>query len=568
MRVLVRVLLTLIGVVILAVGAAAAVFVGPDDTVAVGETEYPGGTAYTAPGLFTAQHVTVTVAAEAADGEVFVGVAHPVDVADVTDGHDAFRITQIELGSLAGAADGGEEPMPDPRGIDYLDSASGTGEQTVSYAVEDLSPQFVVWSPADQAVTTSVWFTVAGTFRLCVAVAAVGLVVLVGGWLLTRRRRRTEDRGQDDVPQGPTDGERTAGEASSTGTPEPPQKEAGVALRRVAATLGAGALVLPLGACAALPEIPEQMATTEVEKVAVTTDDVGALWADYDERNNTAIKAAAAPEYDGSTWKLADTGVLLSGDQYVTTYGKAYSETEEGKKDKDETEPSVITSSGEWVSSPSFTTYPMWAVVHRESVSSADDPAAEDDEPAKFTTAAVVVKEAADAPWKARSLASVPLEYVDELPEVAATPTEEQLAVVDEVVAAMETYFETGKKPELLGDVSGLKFARQQMKEDGDEEWSSEAEWSLSTRLFDDESIHVIPTADALYAVIDQRHTSTLTFPSDHEPYWNPPADAVNMAHENVLAREKATTVLVRIPAEGKADGRGVYLRPVLAGGN
>jgi hypothetical protein len=579
MRLLARILLTTVGVVILAVGACAAWLVGPDDTVVVGETEFTGGTAYTAAGLFTMENLSVVVSAEAQEGEVFVGAAHPVDVTDVVAGHDAFRISQVSIGSLAGAPDAGEEPVPDPRGLDWFDSASGAGEQTLAYPIDGMSPQFLIYSPDGAPVTASIGFTVDGTFLVCVAVAALGALVLIGGWLLTRRRRPAKDRSQADAPAD----EKAAGQADDTaageadvqgrdgagnppsGAPESPRTTAGPSLRRAAVALGAGALILPLGACAALPEIPEQMAPSETTKVAVTADDVDELWADYDERNNAAIKAAGAPDYDAAAWKTADVGVLLAGDEYITTYNRADSRTDEGTKDEEE--PVTLTTAGEWVSSPAFDTYPMWALVHSEVTSSADEDEDEADEgePAKFTYAAVVVKAAADAPWKVRNRLSVPVEYVDELPEVAATPTEEQLATVDEVVDAMDAYFRTGKKPKALGDISGLEFVRSSIAEDGDEDWSKDASWSMRSALFDDSSIHVIPTDDALYAVIDHRHTSRLTFPSRNSPYWNPPADAVNGTSGSVLTRDRASTILVRIPTDGAADGRGGYLRPLIA---
>lgn len=44
------------------------------------------------------------------------------------------------------------------------------------------------------------------------------------------------------------------------------------------------------------------------------------LLADYDKRNNAAIKAANPPTFDTSVWKKADTGPVLESDEYWTRH--------------------------------------------------------------------------------------------------------------------------------------------------------------------------------------------------------------------------------------------------------
>ncbi|MFD6178261.1 MULTISPECIES: hypothetical protein [unclassified Isoptericola] len=564
MRVVGRVLLAVVGGLVLVVGAAAAWVVGPDDTVVAGDTTFSTGTAYTARGLLDVENLAVRVTAEARKGEVFVGVGHPVDVSDVVADHDAFRIFQVNIGSLAGAVDPGEDAMPDPRGIDWFDSVSGAGEQALSYPVDGLAPQFLIYSPDGAPVTASIGFTVPGAFRFLLLVAGAGALLAAASFLLRRRRPRGSG-GADDVVD-PTDAEPASDDAE-----EPRERAAtGTTTRRVAAVVGAGALVLPLGACAVVPTLPAEMPARQERKVALTADDVDALWAGYDKRNNAAIKAAAAPKYDSSRWSTADTGVALEGDLYWTRYNQAASKEEGAKKAKGDVE--RLTTTGEWVSSPSFDSYPMWAVVHGETTSSADekkdakDDTAKEKEP-KFTTASLVVKVAADQPWKVRSGISVPVSEVENFPEAATDPTEAQLAKAQKVAKAMNAYVSTGKKSKLLGDLAGVKALRELYVgriEEGMADDDSPSTWSLDSELFDDESVHVVPADGGAYAVIDQRHTQKVQH-DDAGWHWNPPFDAVNGDAGALLYQQQASTVLVWIPDSGKVKTFPYYTRPVIA---
>lgn len=561
MRVVGRVLLFVVGGLLLVVGAAAAWVVGPDDTVVAGETEF-AGTAYTARGLLDVENLAVEVTAETAEGEVFVGVGHPVDVSDVVAGHDAFRIFQVNVGSLAGAADAGDDEMPDPRGIDWFDSVSGEGEQSLSYPVDGLAPQFLVYAPDGAPVTASIGFTVAGAFTFCLVVAGVGLLLVVGAILLRRRRPRAQSPGQgDDARQ-----DDAADARRDTGAGE--EKAAGMAVRRVAAALGAGALVLPLSACGVVPEIPVQMSDTGATKVALAPDALDELWADYDKRYNAANEAAHAPTFDASKLMSADTGLAAAWDRYKAAWMRSDSRTDDGKKDGAD-KPDAIETTGAWVSAPAFDSYPMWAVVDKVDGTKDDDEKKDDAKGGedKFSTAAVVVKEAADEPWKLRSGFVVPKKDQGKFPEVVGTPTADQVAKVEKIADDMDRYLETGKKPKGIDDVGGLKQLRAGLKEDAEADWSSSADWSLRSEAFDDDSVRIIPAGDVLYAVVDKQVTSNLRFPAANSPFWNPPLDAVNGAVGSTLSSRRAVSSLVRVAADGKVSISPYYSWSVMADG-
>ncbi len=62
-----------------------------------------------------------------------------------------------------------------------------------------------------------------------------------------------------------------------------------------------------------------------------------------------------------------------------------------------------------------------------------------------------------------RSTVGMLSEDVPDLPEVAATATEEQVATAEKVADAMNDYVSTGKKSKLLGDVGDLKELRKSL---------------------------------------------------------------------------------------------------------
>ena len=108
-------MLALLGLVLLLGGAGAAAYVGSDDTVfnrpaALGADGRP---VLTAPDLLAWDGVTVTLRAEAPDG-VFIGTAHPVDVADFVGRSTRVRLEGVTLDGVV-AEDAGRGAPGTPR---------------------------------------------------------------------------------------------------------------------------------------------------------------------------------------------------------------------------------------------------------------------------------------------------------------------------------------------------------------------------------------------------------------------------------------------------------------------
>ena len=126
-------LLALVGLACLLAGAGAAAFVGSDDTVfnrpaALGPDGRP---VLTAPDLLAWDGVTVTLRAQAPDG-VFIGTAHPVDVADYVGGSTRVRLEGVTLDGVV-AEDAGRGAPRHPEDADFWTrEMTGTGPQELA----------------------------------------------------------------------------------------------------------------------------------------------------------------------------------------------------------------------------------------------------------------------------------------------------------------------------------------------------------------------------------------------------------------------------------------------------
>ena len=124
-------MLALLGLVCLLAGAGAAAWVGSDDTVfnrpaALGADGRP---VLTAPDLLAWDGVTVTLRAEAPAG-VFIGTAHPVDVADFVGRSSRVRLEGVTLDGVV-AEDAGRGAPVHPEDVDFWTRAmSGTGPRS------------------------------------------------------------------------------------------------------------------------------------------------------------------------------------------------------------------------------------------------------------------------------------------------------------------------------------------------------------------------------------------------------------------------------------------------------
>jgi hypothetical protein len=321
----------------------------------------------------------VRVSATNAAGEVFVGVANPVDAASYLDGVKRLDISEVTArGEIRGKTVDGKlaAPAVSPQKVDFwLAKASGAGEQSVTVPLRGDALNLVVL-PVGKAgdLSLGLAWQVAGIFRLALVVAVVGLALLVGSMLL---RRRDNTRRKVVAAGVPTAGGSPSGLATSEAGRSTP----------VALLGSAVAAALVLAGCVSLPQ------QVPVDDVAPTTTgftarDAASVLKDYDARSNAAIKAATT-KYDTKAWANADTGVALAGDQFQTALAKALATREK---------PAVITHTPMAVYTPSFDRYPVWSMVVTKVTNSLDSK----DEAAKAKAArqlCLMVRASPSSPW-------------------------------------------------------------------------------------------------------------------------------------------------------------------------
>ena len=235
MRGSLRVMLLCLGLLMVAAGTAIALFVGPDDTLQIGEKQVPeraaGVAVRTHPGITDFVNIDMLVRAKA-DGGVFLGTSHRVDTESLLVGKRYFEITRMALGDVGGVYTEGapratRKALRPARLVGWLDSDTD-GEQAELLVPLDGEPIDIIAVPdrGNARVTISIGAHVTGLFFSQVAVALTGVVMVglsfaVGWWLRRKESARpesTEDDDEDDE-DGP-DGGRTGG-ASDAERPWP-----------------------------------------------------------------------------------------------------------------------------------------------------------------------------------------------------------------------------------------------------------------------------------------------------------------------------------------------------------
>ena len=259
---------SVLGAVLLVVGLAAAVLVGPSSTYSASRTLQPGGPAVVlTSGVVGAVGPEVTVTAHRLDdGSLFLGRALSQDVTDLTGGSPSVVVRGVHaLHGLVTAKHAGTASLPTVQGSDiWRDSSVGGGTRSLAWR-PGAERQSVLIASTDGTTLPAVKVTVSwhrsGWFPVAVLLVLLGLGLLVaglhrltgGGHLLRRSVRRVSrrmaripvparrlGRRPDDAPvsDGPpvSDGTRVSGRGRISGA---------------RALVGAGLVVALLSGCSA-----------------------------------------------------------------------------------------------------------------------------------------------------------------------------------------------------------------------------------------------------------------------------------------------------------------------------
>ncbi|AYY12238.1 hypothetical protein EF847_05470 [Actinobacteria bacterium YIM 96077] len=442
MRRFLGILLIVLGLPVLIAGGAAAVYVGPDDTIDVLDEQVSADSAVVATdtSAITLTGPTLYVSADTGTGETFVGAAHPVHVDSYLDGVALTEITDATWrGDFSTTTAGGDLDAPEtaPAQLDWWRASSaGAGEQQLGVELTD-EPFRLVIAGADLEPLTGVDVRVGaeidGLFIVTVVAAALGILLVVGGILLLRRRKPASAPRDDhhDTEPGDVDEETDITEPTPL---RPSSTRRPGTVQRTAVIVGIGAFAL--AGCAELPGEADHEAHTTV--AAVTPEAAAAFFEHYTEVNNEANA-----EQDAELIASVETGPLLTSSQMGYEVQQA--------QDGDPIEPFTVEPS--LIAAPEFDSYPMWFFA-------ASEP--EGDAGGSYH---LVTREDAASPWKAALSTYPPAEADVPLPETddgVATIADDSTAEQGmEVLDALVTYAEDGEEPDGIdladaGGVNGL----------------------------------------------------------------------------------------------------------------
>ncbi|HEU0042768.1 MAG TPA: hypothetical protein VFQ15_10490, partial [Jiangellaceae bacterium] len=538
------VLLALIGIPVLLVGAAAAVYVGPDDTVDLLDefttTDAPVISAGTT--LWPVAGPTLHVTADGGDAETFIGLAHPVHLDSYLADIPQLRISDVNLrGKLTTDAVAGEPdalPAVPPAGLDWWqEQAVGTGEQTISFELTE-TPADIVIMRAEPAVPVDVVLSVAGEVRglfvTAVAVAALGLFVIIGGLLLRRsgsrrrRRRRAARRSADPLVD------------DDDAPPDDPGRAMTARVVRVVG--GAGVAALALSGCA---QLPQRIDTADPPDplVSATQQQAEQFLAEYTEVRNTAL-AAQDPEQ----LSTVESGTLLASSQFSIAAQVAH----------DEPPPEPSTVAADELVAPQLASYPMWFIA-------ADAP---DNESGGLGYYLMTRPDAATS-WHAAIRVDVPAgvdpplsEAADDVVSAADQATAEQGSAVLE---ALVGYAETGTAPEgvdvtAAGDLADL---HQQGFAIAGLPAGAQAE-TRTCSLADPDAVHWLESDSGAVAMASITCIQTIELAGG--AFMTTPADGYGTipANTQITASSitQAVSFLVTVDDEGSATVVGGSIRP------
>jgi len=514
----------LLALLVMASGAAVAAFVGSDDTFfnRPAELGEDGRPVLTAPDLLAYEGVTVTLRASAPEG-VFIGTAHPVDVADFVGDSSRIRLTGVTHTGVVAEDVGSEEPVQPTSADFWTHSMSGTGVEELTLDRGSSAAQWVI-APLSGAGPTTVSFgiTVHGLFTWALIAFGVGaLALLACVELLLRSRRSGRSRRGPGSPTGTqTPAERLAAYAppSTVPPPAPPGKH------RARRTALAMTLVLSLAGCTYEDLLPTQRQSAELAttKVALSRAELPALLESYDARLRTAIEAARPPRYRTDKWRLADRGPALEIDLFGTRVGRL---TRLGRR-------SVPTHVGVEVFSGRFDSYPMWSLVASMI--------------GRETRVDLFTKASVQAPWLRQAGATLSRNLPDP-GRPARLPSSDETAAA---TAAWRDYLRSGARDDRLTLDQDSKAWRDNIADLGSR--AMFRGYTVSVEAAGQSGLsRVVEVDDGALAIVALRVTTRLNGRPDLRVRWAPPYGKYRHSAGGVLSFADIAVGVIHLPSQG-----------------
>jgi hypothetical protein len=301
---------SIIAAALLLVGLGAAISAGPDDWFDSPQQSIvlDRETAIVTDYSVLSNRLPVRINAASDAGDVFIGVGHAIDVDDYLGYLSVVRVSGFSsFGMSTRTVSEGSLGLPAaPTDLDFWQAkAVGTGSQQVSgnYFNQPVQAVITKLSSGPATVKVSIGTYMPGSFAASLVLAAVGAGLLISKWWPRRQTRPDSSGGTVGEP----DLQETAPPATSTS--------------RTAIGLSICATVLSLGGCA-VPTLSGLPPREQLTRDPAAGLDLVALAADYDRRNNAAIKASAGPTYSAAEWSAADDGILLGIDRFSTAWSR------------------------------------------------------------------------------------------------------------------------------------------------------------------------------------------------------------------------------------------------------
>lgn len=422
------ILLAIVGLLLSAAGITGVVLIGSDNTVDSPTTTITLGDAkaiVSTPGLLAFKDTTLRLSAQSSGGAAFIGQAHPIDAKSYLSSAPTYAVTKVDTSGMSGVVVKGDPKaaLAEPtKQTFWTAKTTGSGVQTLKLRLDGTPTEYVVMpvgKPGDVTVTSGV--EVKNGFALSIGAVVLGILALLSGVLLMRRRKTPTSPSGDAITTGAT---LTAADQESM-TPSR-------TMSRIVTFGVIGAVIPALAGCGMVPTKVDAWKNDAITKPAMANQaEAVAVMKDYDLRNNAAIKATSTT-FDPAAWSTADTGPLLTNDVYSTRYRKA-------KNDKSVNP--ITTAPGRHLYAPAFANYPMFALLSTtETVRGADKP---DEE------LAVLTRESAASPWLKAASADVPATSLPAAadPGSASTLTPADTKVALNLTQALATQLNSGKGP-------------------------------------------------------------------------------------------------------------------------
>ncbi|WP_296601830.1 hypothetical protein [Nocardioides sp.] len=507
-----RSLLALVGALAVVVGAAAAVYIGPDDDLLLPSSRpdaAPGQLVVTAGDLLSYDDLTLVVRARA-EGGVLLAAGNPVDVSSLAGQVEHWEVTGVRPGGVVGGTRPASARDPVPLGdlsvADLWTSHSeGEGWQELRLRLNGQPVQLLAQPSTDAVPELQVGLHVAGLFWLLVAVAGTGALLLGLAVTLMVRRQRAPGR---------------------------------------AATLLVPMVALALAATGC--GVPHHVDSAPASRVALDQSDLEAMLAAYDEKNNRAIRAAAAPRYDAGPWREVDTGPVLQDDIYTTIVARRSHEQERAH---------TYTHTPVAAYSTHFATYPLWSLVV-----TGDEDAAEID---------VFTQATAASPWLMRTTSDVDL---DDLPDAAEDGNTSSVDASVEhaarsAISATSRYVATGIRRDIqvTAAVRAIHERATHVPAQGRRFIDSAAATVDSAAADPQDDLRLVAVEGGHLAVAVRPMRVTYYPRTGMDVFWNPPVKTVNGAFGEALYQEFNLCLTVFVPSDGgtpRAIAASALLRP------